>query len=168
VTVAGYARQAATFEYCIDGTTIANAATIQWPMATQDWGNINQVQLWNVASGGTATDNLMSTLPAVDVVWVQQYSIARMRAAGGIFAAQTVTARPYGVGLYGTERYMTYTVLEGTASALLEVLFGAVQMCEPGTWAAAAGCEAGSWTAPSGCEPGSWAPGPFSNLETVS
>jgi hypothetical protein len=134
ITWGNYARVLATFDYCVDGVTIANVAALQWPVAAADWGDVDAVLLW---SGPTLANpgNLLGSL-ACAVLSVPMYARARIPPAG-IAVLDTTVPRPYGVGLYGTENYGTWNTMAGGSGvlALLELTFGTpAHVCQPGTW----------------------------------
>ena len=63
VSGGAYSRMAASFGM-VSGTNgeAANTATLQWAVATSDWGNIPWVELWDARTGG----NRYFWLPLVD------------------------------------------------------------------------------------------------------
>jgi hypothetical protein len=130
VTAPGYVRQAAVMEYCEDGVTIANLASLQWQHATQPWGTIDTVQLWAALTAG----ELLGSLPPVAPVSIGQYDIARIPASGLAVTYDTVS-RPYGTGGFGTFGYGTARVFN-TAGVVLGRGFDQTSpVCIPGTWA---------------------------------
>ena len=50
VSGGGYARQAVTFT--VSGNTASNTAAIEWPVATAGYGTVNDVGVFDAASGG--------------------------------------------------------------------------------------------------------------------
>src|SRR5678815_1675705 len=50
----GYARVAATFALMASPSNAAsNAATVEFPVATGNWGTIGYFEIWTAATGGT-------------------------------------------------------------------------------------------------------------------
>jgi hypothetical protein len=133
VTVAGYARVPVTFDRCVDGVTMANATTIQWPLATADWGTVAEIQLWNTPTGG----DLLSNVPTVEPVNVVMYSRPRIQAAG-LAVRNQVGSRPYGTDGYGTAGYGATGGLDAFQPAVLDLTFG-----QPSH-----SCETNAWTTP--------------------
>jgi len=131
VTGNGYVREPASFVYCADGTTIANAATIVWPKATGDWGAIDEVEVWDDPTAG----NLLGTFTVEGgSVVVAMYARARIPAAG-IAGVRAPAPRPYGTLTYGIGRYATFGTLTPSGSAPLELTFDTLQhVCGAGTW----------------------------------
>jgi hypothetical protein len=154
----GYQRQPASFEYCLDGVTIANVAAIQWSKADMPWGTLDLVLLWDAQAGG----NLLGEIPVVGVpVDVPQYAIARIPPAG-IPMVQTTGPRPYGVGTFGTGRFGTDVVFYAPGSGV-----GSPYGVGPYGWGPYAALPTGAllevaWGAASHvCKPGAWLPGPY-------
>lgn len=134
VSAPGYTRQPVTLAYCQDGATISNLASAQWPHATQSWGVIDTVQVWDQVSGG----RLIVSVPPNAPVLIDQYQIARIPASGFALAiSSTADPRPYGRGGFGTGFYATYRVLaaSGATGVLLQRDFDQLHVCAPGTWA---------------------------------
>lgn len=152
ITQPSYARVGATFDYCLDSTTIANLASAQWPQAREDWGVIDEVQVWDSATGGT----LLGTLVTAELVAVPMYARARMQASG-ITSVLAPVLRPFGTLTFGTGRYGTEVGLQAigsgvgsaynvgpygagpyetlTQGVVLEITFGAAaHVCQPGQW----------------------------------
>jgi hypothetical protein len=128
----GYARQPVTMDVAEDGVTIANTATVQFPMATANWGILDTVTLWDSATGG----NLLGTGAAATPLLIQMYDRARVPAAG-FDATQVSTPIGFGVGPFGIGHYATTRDLQvGADGVVLERTFDTSQhVCEPGTWA---------------------------------
>ena len=128
VAVAGYVRQPTVLTVRADGVTYANPVSLQWQHATQGWGVIDTVQLWDAAAGG----NLLGSVPVGAPVTINQYDIARIPASGLAVTYDTIN-RPYGTGTFGTFAYGTQRVFNPVA-VLLERAFDQQHVCEPGTW----------------------------------
>ena len=157
VAVAGYVRQAVTLDYCVDGVTLSNTASLQWQHATQSWGSITTVQIWDSASGGTL---LGSVPPNAQSVLIDMYDIARIPASGFSLAYVKV-ARPYGVRSFGTGPFGTYRVFQAASFTIRPYGSGLFGTNIYG--ALAAGCDLQrDFDQQHVCAPGTWAPGPFS------
>jgi hypothetical protein len=133
VTVVGYARVPVWFYTCVDGVTLANLTTVQWPLATADWGTIEQIQLWNALTGGDVFGTVPTTMP----VMVSRYSRPRIQAAG-LAVQQLPQPRGYGTLGYGTDAYGSYIGLVPFEDAVLDLTFGQPSHA----------CETGAWTTP--------------------
>jgi hypothetical protein len=106
VAAAGYRRMLFTFAWAVDGKTMANTTTQEWPIPREAWGAIEYVQLWDSLAGGELYA-AGSTIPTLFTLSIGLYDVPRIRASGIVmrFGPQT---RPYGVGLYGTGLYSAY------------------------------------------------------------
>lgn len=157
VTVAGYVRQPATIVVCADGVTYANTASQQWQHATQSWGTIDTVQLWDAPSGG----NLLASLPPQTPVLFNQYDIARIPACG-LSMTWAKANRPFGTGKFGTFSYGRTATL--VAGGWVPIAFGTglYGVGLYGGYAIGVLLERAFDQQTHICEPGTWAPGPFS------
>jgi len=107
---AGYARQPTTLVYEADGRTLANQATIGWPLALSDWGPVDLVTLWDDAVAG----NRLASLPPVSLIMVNQWDRVEIPPAGLQCVNSPRLASGFGTFTFGVERY-------GTTSNLLSV-----------------------------------------------
>jgi hypothetical protein len=131
VTAADYARRPITLATTVDGVTLANTASIEWPYARTPWGTIDGILLWEIQTAGVQ----LALLPTAALT-IRRYDIARIP-AGGIAVTYGGAPRPYGVGRYGAGTYGLSQAF-GAVSAVLERGFDDHHVCAPGTWARAA------------------------------
>jgi hypothetical protein len=128
VTMTGYVRQPTVLVACADGVTYANPISLQWQHATQGWGNLDTVQLWDAAVVG----NLLGSVPAGAPVTINQYDIARIPASGLAVTYDKIN-RPFGTGTFGTFAYGTQRLFNASA-VLLERAFDQQHVCALGIW----------------------------------
>ena len=134
VSGGSYARMPATLVYAVDGTTVANNATIEWPEASAGWGAIDSVQVWDAATAG----NLLLSLSTAAVVTVAPYAIARISDADIQALLLPPLPRPYSMGPFGVGKFSTNYDHLGAATqpVLLEITFDtSAHVCGPGQWA---------------------------------
>jgi hypothetical protein len=153
VSGGSYVREPVNLVTSADGVTLANDATIEWPIATADWGIIDHVQIWDAATAGTSLVTLSTHVPLA----IAQYAIARIPDAGMTLEILQTPPRkyslgPYSFGPFSTNRNLAPTTVGapsawgvgpyGTnafgiapAGVLLELTFDtSTHVCEPGTW----------------------------------
>lgn len=147
-SAAGYARVEATFEFSVDGVTLSNLYTLQWPEALADWGNIIEAPVYDAQTGG----NLLFTIffgtltgfglggfgvgyygAAIVPLDVPQYARARIQ-AGNVQAILGAASLPRGFGTGRFGRYAYGTLPSIAASGTLELTFPTSDQCQPGTW----------------------------------
>ena len=158
--VGGYARMPVTFDWTADGITVANEETVEWPIATADWGHVTSVLIYDAPTGGVWCGEATTTIS----LSVTMYQRARLQ-AGAFWAQFGATPTAFGTWTWGVGRYGARTFLFPTGIPGIGVPyntggygFGPYQMPESGT----ALLEVTFDTSQHVCEPGTWAPAPYS------
>lgn len=158
VTGGSYVREPVNLVISADGTTIANDATIEWPIATADWGTVDHVQIWDQVTGGTQQVIVPTHIP----VEVAMYDIARISDAGIPLIIIPTPPRPYSMGAFGIGPFSTNrnlapsTLDEPSAFGVSGFGVGAYGIAPIGVVLTVT-----FDTSTHVCEPGTWAPGPF-------
>jgi hypothetical protein len=109
-----YKRQAATFVDEGADTVFANAATIQWPLCSTDWGPIDEVTLYDAATGGH-----LIGLGNVAAVTVQARMYDRLYIPpAGYQVMRAVRPLGFGTLTFGVGRYNTWNYLTAPGNGL--------------------------------------------------
>lgn len=146
----GYRRMPITLVAEADGVTASNPLTVEWPVVMSDWGLVVEAQIFDQPTLGTApmfVAPMLGQQTAFGVggfgtqfygvsnaeLEVPQYSRVRLP-SGELVANNSGSRAPTGFGtsFFGRFRYGTYYFI--TASAVLELTFDPVFLCEAGTW----------------------------------
>jgi hypothetical protein len=155
ITQPSYARQPVTLVYCADGVTIANPAAVQWPIAHEDWGSVDAVEVWDAPVAGT----LLVSLFTSDIEPVPQYAIARIPPAG-VQMVQVAFQRGFGTGGFGTGGFGSGSGLSPVASGIPTPYgVGPYGVGPYGTDVQGVTVEVTFDTAAHVCAPGAWTPG---------